>query len=150
MHIHPFLIAQLLVLLALANGAPLIAKRLFGSALAFPLDNGITLEDGQPLFGADIGLPSHGQIGREVFMRTYALAIAVMALFAFPASAFSQGIQVPGIEIGPGGVGIGDDDRREGASRRECEELRRACLHKEELGEEGQGNCRRYREICKE
>ena len=85
-------------------------------------------------------------------MRTYPLAIAVMALFAFPASAFSQGIHVPGIEIGPGGVGIGDDDdrRREGASRRECEELRRACLHKEELGEEGQGNCRRYRETCKE
>ena len=84
-------------------------------------------------------------------MRTYALAIAVMALFAFPASAFSQVIQAPGIEIRPGGVGIGgDDDLREGASRRECEELRRACLHKEELGEEGQGNCRRYRETCKD
>jgi hypothetical protein len=80
-------------------------------------------------------------------MRTYALAIAVMALFAFPASAFAQVIQAPGIEIGPGGVGIGDDDE-EGASRRECEELRRACLHKEELGEEGEGNCRRYRETC--
>jgi hypothetical protein len=50
-HIHPFLIAQLLVLLALANGVPLIAKRLFGSALAFPLDNGVTLADGEPLFG---------------------------------------------------------------------------------------------------
>src|ERR1700724_3012008 len=51
-------------------------------------------------------------------MRTYALAIAAAALFAFPASAFSQVIQVPGIEIRPGGVGIGDDDDlREGASR---------------------------------
>jgi hypothetical protein len=28
--------------------------------------------------------------------------------------------------------------------------LRQACLHKEELGEEGEGNCRRYREACKE
>ena len=41
-HIHPFLIAQLLALLALANGAPLIAKKVFGTALAFPLDNGVT------------------------------------------------------------------------------------------------------------
>jgi hypothetical protein len=30
-----------------------------------------------------------------------------------------------------------------------CWELRKACLHKEELGEEGMGNCRRYREICR-
>ena len=34
-------------------------------------------------------------------MRTYAFAIAAAALFAFPASAFSQGI-----EFGPGGVRI--------------------------------------------
>jgi hypothetical protein len=26
--------------------------------------------------------------------------------------------------------------------------LRQACLHKEELGEQGMGNCRRYRELC--
>ena len=45
---------------------------------------------------------------------------------------------------------IGNDYRPEGASRRECKELRLACLHKEELGEEGYGNCRRYRETCKE
>jgi CDP-diglyceride synthetase len=45
-HIHPFLIAQLLLLLALANGAPLVAKKLFGTALAYPLDNGVTLADG--------------------------------------------------------------------------------------------------------
>jgi CDP-diglyceride synthetase len=69
-HIHPFLIVQLLVLLALANGAPLIAKRLFGSALAFPLDNGITLEDGQPLFG-------HSKTIRGI-----ALSIAVTTLGA--------------------------------------------------------------------
>lgn len=30
----------------------------------------------------------------------------------------------------------------------ECRELRAACMHKEELGEEGQGNCRRFRETC--
>jgi hypothetical protein len=27
--------------------------------------------------------------------------------------------------------------------------MRQACLHEEELGEEGIGNCRRYRELCR-
>jgi hypothetical protein len=27
--------------------------------------------------------------------------------------------------------------------------LRRACLHKDELGEQGEGNCRRYRRTCR-
>jgi hypothetical protein len=26
--------------------------------------------------------------------------------------------------------------------------LRKACLHKNELGEQGMGNCQRYREMC--
>ena len=29
-----------------------------------------------------------------------------------------------------------------------CESLRRACANKRELGEMGEGNCRRYREEC--
>ncbi|KOR31157.1 hypothetical protein TI04_02340 [Achromatium sp. WMS2] len=29
-----------------------------------------------------------------------------------------------------------------------CEDLRLACIHKERLGEVGEGNCRRYRENC--
>jgi len=78
-------------------------------------------------------------------MRTFAFAIAAAALLASPPSGFSQNI-----EIGPGGVRIGVDPGPEGASQRECEELRRACLHKEELGEQGEGNCRRYRETCGE
>jgi hypothetical protein len=79
-------------------------------------------------------------------MRTYALATAAAALFAFPASAFSQAV----VQVGPRG---GDAwSLREGRSvwRPGCMELRRACLHKEVLGEEGEGNCRRNRETCKE
>ena len=34
-------------------------------------------------------------------------------------------------------------------SSRLCAELRRACLNKEELGEQGEGNCRRYRRTCR-
>jgi hypothetical protein len=75
-------------------------------------------------------------------MRMYALAIVAAAALCPPVPAFSQGI-----EIGPGGVHI---DRGRAREDRDCEELRRACLHKEELGEEGEGNCRRYRETCKE
>jgi hypothetical protein len=30
----------------------------------------------------------------------------------------------------------------------DCEELKLACQHKGELGERGEGNCRRYREHC--
>lgn len=82
-------------------------------------------------------------------MRTYAFAMATAALFAVPGSAFSQGI-----EFGPGGVRInpGYHQRHyEGRSGYDvdCQALRRACLHKEELGEVGQGNCERYRRLCR-
>ena len=82
-------------------------------------------------------------------MRTYVLAILTAALFVLPTSTFSQ----VGVEIGPGGVYVGpryrhyDDGDRQGGAR--CRELRQACLHKEELGEQGMGNCRRYRELCR-
>lgn len=50
-HAQPLIVAQLLVLLALANGTPVIAKKILGTILARPLDGGMTLADGQPLFG---------------------------------------------------------------------------------------------------
>src|SRR6202040_4396440 len=50
-HVQPLIVAQLIVLLALANGTPLIAKKILGTILARPLDGGMTLADGQPLFG---------------------------------------------------------------------------------------------------
>jgi CDP-2,3-bis-(O-geranylgeranyl)-sn-glycerol synthase len=49
---HPLFIAQLLTLLAVANGTPVIAARIFEKALAFPLDGNATFPDGRPLFGA--------------------------------------------------------------------------------------------------
>src|SRR5437763_15753430 len=70
-------------------------------------------------------------------MRTSLFAVvAPAALCSFPMSGFSQSF-----EIGPGGVRI---DR--GGGR--CEQLRLACENKERLGEQGEGNCRRYRETC--
>jgi hypothetical protein len=52
-------------------------------------------------------------------------------------------VQAQTFELGPGGLRVyphhGGGD---------CRELRAACMHKEDLGEQGQGNCRRYRELC--
>jgi hypothetical protein len=78
-------------------------------------------------------------------MRRYILAIATAGLFAIPTAAFSDSVYV-----GPGGVRIGPSyhryyNRYEGGR---CAELRQACLHKQELGEQGMGNCQRYRAKC--
>ncbi|PVE20356.1 CDP-archaeol synthase [Microvirga sp. KLBC 81] len=43
---------QLLVLLGVANGTPIFAKKLLQGRFSTPLDGGLTLPDGQPLFGA--------------------------------------------------------------------------------------------------
>lgn len=75
-------------------------------------------------------------------MRTYVFAIAAMAavVFAIPTTpAFSQ----VDVEIGRHGV------RAHGWGPGRCREMRAACMHKRELGEQGMGNCRRYREMCR-
>jgi len=49
--VNPWLILQLLILLALANGTPVVAKKILGERFAYPLDGGIEFVDGRPLFG---------------------------------------------------------------------------------------------------
>ncbi len=49
MHLVP--IVKVLVLLMMANGAPVILKRLLGARLAFPVDGNIPFADGRPIFG---------------------------------------------------------------------------------------------------
>jgi hypothetical protein len=87
-------------------------------------------------------------------MRKTAIAAASAALLALPAFALaasprtdmsSQGV---GVEIGPGGVRVGEPRRRVRGGP-DCRELRAACLNKERLGEQGEGNCRRYRRLCR-
>ena len=51
MSIHVLTIVQLLLLLAVANGAPVIATRIFGDRFSQPLDNGVAFVDGKPLLG---------------------------------------------------------------------------------------------------
>ncbi len=49
---QPVLVLQLLVLVAVANATPVFAKKILGSAFAWPLDGGIVFADGKPLLGA--------------------------------------------------------------------------------------------------
>jgi hypothetical protein len=48
---HPWLMLQLLMLLTLANGTPVLVKKLIGDFLAAPLDGGRNFLDGKPLLG---------------------------------------------------------------------------------------------------
>jgi hypothetical protein len=79
-------------------------------------------------------------------MRTYVLAAITAVLLVLPNLAFSQSV-----DVGPGGIRIDPGYRHHrlyNRSEGRCWELRQACLHKEELGEQGMGNCRRYRAMC--
>ncbi len=51
MEINVWEIFQALSLLTIANGAPVIAKKIFGTRLAFPLDAGAAFLDGKPVLG---------------------------------------------------------------------------------------------------
>jgi hypothetical protein len=64
---HPLVILQLLVLLTLANGTPLMAKNILGNRLSYPLDGNVRFVDGRPLFG------------RSKTIRGVALAVLVAA-----------------------------------------------------------------------
>lgn len=81
-------------------------------------------------------------------MRAYILALGFACAFAMPTVAapapddgelLQQANYRYDRDHGRGRWGYGVD----------CRELRRACLNKEELGEVGRGNCRRYRELCR-
>jgi CDP-2,3-bis-(O-geranylgeranyl)-sn-glycerol synthase len=48
---HFVAVMQMLALLALANGSPVIAKRIFGKLFSRPLDGNANFFDGRPLFG---------------------------------------------------------------------------------------------------
>lgn len=49
---HPWTVFQLLVLIAAANGAPVVARKIFGGRFARPVDGGAAFADGRPVFGA--------------------------------------------------------------------------------------------------
>ena len=78
-------------------------------------------------------------------MRAYALGAVAAAFLIIPTSAFSAQIEVSTEEIRDFGPGYHHHMYNYGGR---CAELRQACLHKQELGEQGMGNCSRYRALC--
>ena len=62
---HPVLVLQLLLLLMLANGTPVIAKKILRDRYGYPLDGNLCFADGRPL------------LGRSKTIRGVALAILV-------------------------------------------------------------------------
>ena len=73
MHTQPLLL--LLVLVTLANGTPVLAKRLLGDRFAWPIDGGKCLPDGHPIFG-------HAKTFRGLLLAMVATA-AVAPLLGF-------------------------------------------------------------------
>ena len=69
------LLLQLLILLVVANGTAVVAKKLFGGAFARPLDGGALFVDGQPLFG-----PSKTIRGIVVSILATSICAVLMAL----------------------------------------------------------------------
>jgi CDP-diglyceride synthetase len=51
MSAHALAMLQSLILISAANGAPLLLARLVGARFAYPIDGGMVLRDGHPLFG---------------------------------------------------------------------------------------------------
>jgi len=48
---HSLVVLQLLFLLMLANGTPIIAKKLLGRRYSYPLDGSLAFVDGRPVLG---------------------------------------------------------------------------------------------------
>ena len=66
---------QLLILLVVANGTPVLAKKLLGAAFARPLDGGALFVDGQPILG-----PSKTIRGIVVSVLATSICAALMGL----------------------------------------------------------------------
>ena len=49
--LHVALVIKLLVLLSIANGAPVLVKKVCGNRFSLPIDGGCNFLDGHPLFG---------------------------------------------------------------------------------------------------
>ena len=75
---HPWIVLQLLIVIAAANGAPVVAKKIFGDRFAKPLDGGAKFTDGRPVFG-----PS--KTSRGLVAAVFAAAVAAPLVGLSPA-----------------------------------------------------------------
>jgi hypothetical protein len=75
------------------------------------------------------------------------MAAMIAITIAFPGISAAQPYSYPGYAPYP----YSREHHRHHQARPDvdCHSLRAACLHKRELGEQGEGNCARYRELCR-
>ena len=71
-------ILQSFIIVAFANTAPFVAKKVFGARFCHPVDGGLTFFDKRPLLGPSIRACSAGRIAifRPVRQRTSRLLLA--------------------------------------------------------------------------
>lgn len=94
--LNALLLLKLLILLALANGAPVMAKNILGSRFAFPVDGNLRFLDQKPVLGssktlrgivASIGVTSVGAILLGLELRV-GLLVSVYAMIGDIFSSF--------------------------------------------------------------
>ncbi|MGE5156658.1 MAG: CDP-archaeol synthase [Gemmatimonas sp.] len=108
-----FPIVQALVLLTLANGTPVIVKKICGSRMAAPLDGGMQFLDGQPLFGKSKtvrGLVSAIAVTAALapLLKASVAAGALVAAFAMIGDLFSSFVKRR-LRLAPSSQAIGLD-----------------------------------------
>jgi CDP-2,3-bis-(O-geranylgeranyl)-sn-glycerol synthase len=72
---HSLIVLQLLILLTLANGSPVVARRILGGYLAHPIDGNVAFFDGRPLFGSS--KTTRGVLGSIVVTSASALLLGL-------------------------------------------------------------------------
>ena len=95
---------------------------------------GLTPEEGKQLTGSEPNMQAN--IGAMILAAGLGLASVSNAVAA------PVGVDVRGAGFSEGLL------KQVQYGRGYCERLRRACIYKEERGEVGEGNCRRYRQEC--
>ena len=81
---HFAAIAQTIMLVTTANVAPLFAKRMFGGALAVPLDRGMNFLDGRPILG---GTKTVGGVILAILTTSICAPVLGLAWLAGPVAA---------------------------------------------------------------
>lgn len=95
---HFMAVLKVLILLGLANGSPVVVKRILGEKLNWPLDGGWKFFDGRPLFGASKTLRG---IAAAVLVTSFAAPLlglgmevgAIVAVLAMAGDLFSSFIK---------------------------------------------------------
>jgi hypothetical protein len=91
---------------------------------------------------SSVVLEAHDVIPIDQLPKTYGVRKMTRTLVLVGLLMAPLPVQAQTFEFGPGGLRVNPQGGGD------CRELRAACMHKEELGETGMGNCRRYRELC--